>query len=135
MDATSIQEKKHKVCLEYHIKNCLGPCEAHQTIEAYQEDIEQAVHILKGNLSIPKSYFKNAMQEAAGNLDFEGAQHYKDKLDRLQKYQAKSLITKSSIADVDCFTIHSDEGYAYINFLKIINGAISQTQSIEIKRS
>ncbi|MGB0523818.1 MAG: excinuclease ABC subunit UvrC [Flammeovirgaceae bacterium] len=134
MDQQSIAAKKHQVCLEYHIKNCQGPCEAHQTEEDYQHDIHQVIHILKGNIGMVKKHFKEKMQEAAEQLDFEQAQHYKEKFELLENYQSKSLVTNPSISDVDCFTIIADEEYAYINFLKIVNGAISKTQSIEIKK-
>lgn len=134
MDQESIANKKHQVCLEYHIKNCLGPCEAHQSQEAYNTDIQQVIHILKGNIGIVKRYFKDGMQEAAEKLDFEQAQSCKEKYDLLENYQSKSLVANPKISDLDCFTLISDEEYAYINFLKIINGSISQTQSIEIKK-
>ena len=134
MDVESIASKKHQVCLEYHINNCQGPCENHQSQEDYNKDIQQVIHILKGNIGIVKRHFKEHMQFASEQLDFEQAQQYKEKFDLLANYQSKSLITNPSISDVDCFAIIADEDYAYVNFLKIINGAISQTKSIEIKK-
>ena len=134
MDKETIQANKHSVCLEYHIKNCQGPCESHQTQDAYNEDINQVLHILKGNIGEVKRYFKEKMQEAAADLNFEQAQTFKDKYELLNNYQSKSLVANPNISDIDCFSIISDEGYAYVNFLKIVNGAISQTQSIEIKK-
>ncbi len=134
MDEKSIEEGKHKVCLEYHIKNCQGPCEALQSKEDYNKDIEQVIHILKGNLGEVKTHFKENMQKAVEELDFEVAQVFKEKLERLEKYQAKSLVANPNISDLDCFSIISDENYAYINFLKIVNGSITQTHSVEVKK-
>jgi excinuclease ABC subunit C len=130
----NIQKGKFKVCLEYHIGNCKGPCEALQAEPDYLEDIEQAVHILKGHLSQPRQYFKERMQEAAGRLEFEQAQRYKEKFELLDKYQAKSLVVNPSIADVDVFAITSDEKCAFINYLKVINGSITVTKTVEVKK-
>ncbi|SNS08783.1 Excinuclease ABC subunit C [Belliella buryatensis] len=129
-----IAEQKYKVCLEYHIGNCLGPCEGLQGEHAYMKDIEQAKHILKGNLGIAKSYFKQRMQEAAEKYEFEKAQRFKDKLDLLEKYQAKSMVVNPSIRDLDVFTIVTDEKLAFVNFLKIKNGSINLTKTVELKK-
>jgi excinuclease ABC subunit C len=134
MDNETVADGKHKVCLEYHIKNCQGPCEALQSEEDYNRDIEQVIHILKGNLGEVKTYFKDKMQLAVSELDFEVAQVFKEKLERLESYQAKSLVANPNISDLDCFSIISDEDYAYINFLKIVNGSITQTHSVEVKK-
>ncbi|MEN7546438.1 excinuclease ABC subunit UvrC [Rapidithrix thailandica] len=130
----NIQEGKFKVCLEYHIKNCQGPCEGLQSEADYLEDIRQAVDILKGKISPVKQYFKEKMTHAAGQMDFENAQRYKEKLEALDKFQEKSLVTNPKITDTDVFTIISEENYAYINFIKIINGCINQTKSLEVKK-
>ena len=129
-----IAEQKYKVCLEYHIGNCLGPCEGLQSESSYLKDIEQAKNILKGNLGIPKAYFKSRMQEAAENLAFEIAHKYKEKLDLLEKYQAKSLVANPHISNLDVFTIVSDEKFAFVNYLKIKNGAINITKTVELKK-
>jgi excinuclease ABC subunit C len=129
-----IAEQKYKVCLEYHIGNCLGPCEGLQGEPAYMKDIEQAKNILKGNLGIAKAYFKQYMQEAAEKYAFERAQYYKDKLDLLEKYQAKSMVVNPSIKDLDVFTIVTDEKIAYVNFLKIKDGSINITKTVELKK-
>lgn len=129
-----IAEQKYKLCLEYHIGNCLGPCEGLQSEPAYLKDIEQAKNILKGNLGIAKAYFKQYMQEAAEKYAFERAQYYKDKLDLLEKYQAKSMVVNPSIKDLDVFTIVSDEKTAYVNFLKIKNGSINITKTVELRK-
>ena len=130
----NIEEGKFKVCLEYHIGNCKGPCEGLQSEENYNADIEQATNILKGNLAVARSYFKTKMQEAAEGLEFEQAQQYKDKLELLAKYQAKSLVVNSHIGDTDVFTIVSDDQMAFVNYLKTNKGAIVLTKTIEVKK-
>jgi excinuclease ABC subunit C len=130
----NIRKGKFKVCLEYHIGNCKGPCENLVSEAEYNRDIEQAEYILKGHLSQPRHYFKERMQEAAGQLEFELAQRYKDKYELLEKYQAKSLVVNPNIADVDVFSITSDEKCAFINYLKVINGAITVTKTVEVKK-
>ncbi|MBD8488327.1 excinuclease ABC subunit C [Echinicola sp. CAU 1574] len=129
-----IAEQKYKVCLEYHIGNCLGPCEGLQSEDSYLKDIDQAKNILKGNLGIPKAFFKSRMQEAAENLAFEAAQRYKDKLELLEKYQAKSLVANPQITSLDVFSIVTDEKFAFVNYLKIKNGAIHITKTVELKK-
>ena len=129
-----IKEGKYKVCLEYHIGNCLGPCEGKQKEEEYFKDIEQAKHILKGNLATAKSHFKEKMQLAATNLEFERAHYYKEKLDLLEKYQSKSMVVNPAIKDLDVFAIVTDEKNAYVNYLKVMNGAIILTKTVELKK-
>lgn len=129
-----IGEQKYKVCLEYHIGNCLGPCEGLQKESEYSEDLEHAKHILKGNLGLAKGFFRKRMNEAAENLAFEKAQYFKDKLDLLEKYQAKSLVVNPSIADCEVFTLETDEKLAYVNYLKVKNGAIIITKTVELKK-
>jgi excinuclease ABC subunit C len=129
-----IKEGKYRVCLEYHIGNCLGPCEGKQKEEDYLKDIEQAKHILKGNLATAKSHFKEKMQLAAAELEFERAHYYKEKLDLLEKYQSKSMVVNPSIKDLDVFAIVTDEKNAYVNYLKVMNGAIILTKTVELKK-
>lgn len=129
-----IAEQKYKVCLEYHIGNCLGPCEGLQKESDYMEDLEHAKHILKGNLGLAKGFFRKRMQEAAEDLAFERAHYFKEKLDLLEKYQAKSLVVNPSIADCDVFTLESDEKLAYVNYLKVKNGSIIITKTVELKK-
>lgn len=129
-----IDEGKYKVCLEYHIGNCQGPCVGLQKEQAYLKDLEQAKHILKGNLGVPKTYFKQEMQALAENLEFEKAQKMKDKLDLLEKYQSKSLITSQSIQNLDVCTIVTDEKYAYVNFMRVKNGAMITSKNVELKK-
>ncbi len=134
LSPSKIAEGKFKVCLEYHIGNCLGPCEGLQKEEDYMKDIEQAKHILKGNLSIAKSFFKEKMQEAAENLAFERAQYFKNKYELLEKYQSKSLVVNPSIKDLDVFGIVTDEKHAYVNYLKVKNGSIIITKTVELRK-
>ncbi|MCC5937738.1 MAG: excinuclease ABC subunit C [Lunatimonas sp.] len=129
-----VAEEKYKVCLEYHIGNCLGPCERFQSEEEYQKDIEQAKYILKGNLGVAKSYFKEKMQEAAQSLAFEIAQRYKEKLELLEKYQAKSLVLSQSIGSLDIFSIVLDEKVAFVNYLKIKEGALILSKTVELRK-
>lgn len=130
----NIRQHKFKVCLEYHIGNCKGPCEGLQSEENYNKDIEQATNILKGNLGIARTYFKQKMQEAAETLNFEAAQHFKEKQELLSKYQAKSTVVNPQIGDTDIFTIVSDNKTAFINYMKSNNGAIVLTKTIEVKK-
>lgn len=130
----NIKKKKFKICLEYHIKNCKGGCEGLQTEDDYQKDIEQVINVLKGKISVATHYFKQKMQEAAAAWKFEEAQAYKDKLDSLENFQSRSLVANPNISDVDIFAIISDEKAAYVNYLHIQNGAITQTQTITVKK-
>ncbi|WKN33649.1 excinuclease ABC subunit UvrC [Porifericola rhodea] len=130
----NILSGKFKVCLEYHIGNCKGPCENLQSEQDYNRDIEQAANILKGNLGVARTYFKERMQEAAEALEFEQAQLYKDKIELLSKYQAKSLVVNPQIGDTDVFTIVSDGKIAFINYLKVNKGSIVLTKTIEVKK-
>lgn len=131
---SNINNRKFKVCLEYHIGNCKGPCEGLQKEEEYIAEIDQAKHILKGNLSLPKGYFEEMMLEAASKLAFEEAQEFKEKLLVLDKFQSKSTVVNPNIKDVDVFSIVSDEQTAFLNFMKITNGFITQTQTWDVKK-
>lgn len=130
----NVQNHKFKVCLEYHLKNCKGPCEDFQTEEDYNENIKQIVEILKGNFKETVRRFKDKMLALAAELRFEEAQIVKEKLEVLEKYQAKSSIVSSKINNVDVFSIVSDEEYAYVNFLQVAYGAIVRAHTIEIKK-
>ena len=130
----NIDAKKFKVCLEYHIGNCKGPCENLQTEGDYMREIEQVHNILKGNLAPAKQYFENRMQDSAKKLAFEEAHQFKLKLDFLQNYQSKATVVNPAIKDLDVFSITSDETSAYINYLKVINGTITLTQTLDVKK-
>jgi excinuclease ABC subunit C len=129
-----IKEDKYKVCLEYHVGNCQGPCVGKQAESDYLADIEQAKHILKGNLGVAKTYFKQRMQAHAENLEFEQAQRAKNRLELLEKYQAKSLITNPSISNLDVCTLVSDEKNAYVNYMRVKNGALITSKNVELKK-
>ena len=130
----NIAKGKFKVCLEYHIGNCQGPCEGFQSEEDYLKDVDQALNILKGNLGLPKSYFKERMQEAAAQLQFEKAQGFKEKLELVDDFHSKSVIVSPKLTDVDVFTIVSDEKYAFVNYIRIKNGMINLSKTNEIKK-
>ncbi len=130
----NISNGKYKVCLEYHIKNCLGACEGLQTVEDYEKTITIIRYIIKGHFKVAMQQFKALMQEFATNLAFEDAQQIKEKMDLLANYQAKSTIINPKINNVSVFSITSDEAYAYCNFLNITNGAIVQSHTTEIKK-
>jgi excinuclease ABC subunit C len=134
LSPSKIKEQKYKVCLEYHLGNCLGPCEGLQSEADYLVEIEQAKNILKGNMTIAKAYFKKQMQEAAENLAFEKAHYFKNKLELLEKYHAKSLITTPTITNLDVFGIETDEKTAYVNYLKIKNGSVIITKTVELRK-
>ena len=129
-----IKAGKYKVCLEYHLGNCAGPCEAFQSEENYQRSIEAIRNIIKGNFKESLTTFKQQMKELANNLHFEDAQRVKEKIDVLENYQAKSTVVSSKINDVDVFSIVSDESYAYVNFLQISYGSIIRSHTLEIKK-
>ncbi|HYC84069.1 MAG TPA: excinuclease ABC subunit UvrC, partial [Chryseosolibacter sp.] len=119
---------------EFHIGNCKAPCVGNQSEEDYQEEIEQARNILKGNISIVYQYLRDQMQEAAGRMQFEKAQRYKEKLDTLERFQTKSLVVNRALTDIDVLTITSTNEYAYINYLQIKEGAIVFSKSVEVKK-
>ena len=130
----NIQKKKFKLCLEYHIGNCLAPCESFQSEESYEIGINHIKQILKGDIKSVTSILKDRMEYHATNLEFEKAQSVKEKLVLLENYQSKSTIVNTKINNVDVFTIVSDEISAFVNYLKISNGAIIQTHTIELKK-
>lgn len=130
----NINEGKYKVCLEYHLKNCKGACEGLETEAQYNESIKEIRNIIKGNFKESLDKFKEMMMDFAANMEFEEAQKIKEKLDRLNNYQAKSTIINPSINNVDVFSIISDETHGYANFLKISNGSIIQSHTTEIKK-
>jgi excinuclease ABC subunit C len=129
-----IAEGKYKVCLEYHIGNCQGPCVGLQNEADYQNDLDQAKHILKGNLGQAKSFFKQEMQFHAENLAFEKAHKLKEKLDLLEKYQARSLVASPSIKNLDVCTIVTDENTAYVNYMRVKNGTLITSKNVELKK-
>ncbi len=134
LSEAKIDAEKYKVCLEYHLGNCLGPCEGHQKEEEYNEDIKAIRNIVKGNFKESLESLERIMMKYASEMKFEEAQKIKDKLASLQNYQAKSTIVNPSINNVDVFSITSDETHGYANFFKIMNGAIVQSYTTELKK-
>lgn len=130
----NIAAGKFKVCLEYQIGNCKGPCQAFQSEEDYNNNIEDIKDILNGRIGGVIRSLKADLEQASMALNFELAHQLKRKLELLENYQSKSTIVNSSITDVDVFSIASDEKHAFVNFLKVMNGTIIQTQTIEIKK-
>jgi len=130
----NIEKKKFKVCLEYHLKNCKGPCETFQSEEGYNESIFQIKQILKGNSSSVIKQLKEVMWQYSEKLDFENAQLLKEKIVSLEKYQSRSVIVSPAIEDVDVFSIVTDELFGYVNYLKVVNGAVVQAHTIEMKK-
>ncbi len=129
-----IQNDKYKVCLEYHLGNCEGPCEALQPEEEYNSNIEAIRQIVKGNFKDSLQRFRNQMKEHAENMEFEDAQRIKIKIDVLENYQSKSTVVNPRINNVDVFSVVSDEGYGYVNFLQLSHGAIIRSHTIEMKK-
>ncbi|MCR9102491.1 MAG: excinuclease ABC subunit UvrC [bacterium] len=135
LSAENIEAGKFKVCLEYHIKNCMGPCEALESEEAYNEKIDQVRNILKGNFGAVKLHFKGVMEQHAENLEFEKAQRIKEKLTAFEDYQAKSTVVSTTIRDVDVFSVASEEKEAFVNYIKVVNGAIIHTHTQELVKN
>ena len=130
----NIEQKKFKVCLEYHIGNCKGPCEGLQEEANYLEEIVQARNILKGDLSVVEDEFSRRMNEASASLEFEKAGLYKYKLELVEKFQTKSLVVNRKLTDIDVITITSSETHAFINYLQIKEGSIIFSKNIEVKK-
>ncbi|RLD27955.1 MAG: excinuclease ABC subunit C [Bacteroidetes bacterium] len=129
-----IKAGKFKICLEYHLGNCLGPCEDKYSEDKYNENIEAIRNIVKGNFKESLHVFKDKMNTYAAQLQFEDAQRIKEKIDILENYQAKSTVVNPKINNVDVFSIVSDESYAYVNFLQISFGSIIRSHTLEIKK-
>jgi excinuclease ABC subunit C len=134
LSETNIKADKFKVCLEYHMGNCLGPCIGEQTNTDYQIGVEHIKQIIKGDIRSVIQHLKTAMLKFSEKMEFEKAQSVKQKIDLLSNYQAKSTIVNPKINDVDVFTIISDETTAFVNYLKINSGAIIQAHTLELKK-
>jgi len=134
LSPANIAAGKYKVCLEYQIGNCKGPCQAFQPEEDYSQNIDDIKNILSGKTGLVIRNVKAALEASVANLDFEQAHRLKRQLESLEKYQSKSTIVNSSISDLDVFSIASDEKHAFVNFLKIMNGTVIQTQTLELKK-
>lgn len=130
----NIRNEKYKVCLEFHIGNCLGPCEGLESEEEYLRKIQAIRAILKGDFKENIREFKSLMMKYAEEMRFEEAQKMKEKIDLLENYQAKSTVVNPKISNVDVFSIISDEGSAYINMLQIKNGAVIRSHTLELRK-
>ncbi|HXH19237.1 MAG TPA: excinuclease ABC subunit UvrC [Chitinophagales bacterium] len=129
-----IDAGKYKVCLEYHIGNCLGPCENKQTEESYNENIAHIRSILKGHISPVLQQLKKQMQYFSERLEFEKASVIKSKIEALENYQSKSTVVSPSIDNVDVFSIIDSGKSAFVNYLKVVNGGIIQAKTIELRK-
>jgi len=130
----NIHSRKFKVCLEYHIGNCKAPCVGKQSEEDYDKTISQIREIIKGNLSEVIGHLKQEMKDKADAFLFEEANLFKEKIEILSRYQSKSTIVNTSIHDVEVYSIVSDEKEAYVNYLKVVKGAVIQAHTVEIKK-
>jgi len=130
----NIQQEKFKLCLEYHLGNCKGPCEGLQTEDDYNKAIANIRNILKGNIQDVLSYLKKLMKQYSDFLKFEEARLIKEKIEILERYKSKSTIVSPAIKNMDVFSIIDEKEYAYVNFLKIANGAVIQAHTLEMKK-
>jgi len=130
----NIRNKKYKVCLEYHLDNCLGPCEGLQSVDDYEQTISEIRDIIKGNINAVIGQLKDLMKEYAAELKFEKAQVVKERLELLEKYQSKSTVVNPKIEHADVFSISSDTEAGYVNYIKVVNGAIVQSHTVELRK-
>ena len=133
LSPNNIEKKKFKVCLEYHLGNCKGPCEGIQSVDDYREGLMQVKNLLRGNLSPVIRHFKDEMKIHAGNLAFEKAELTRKKIEYLENYQSKSVVTNVRTGDVDVFSLVKENDIAYVNYLMVRNGAIVQTQTNKVE--
>ncbi|MBZ9652253.1 excinuclease ABC subunit UvrC [Psychroflexus montanilacus] len=134
LSRAKIENGKYKVCLEYHLGNCKGPCEDLQDEEEYLKQIEAIRNIVKGNLKDSLKDFRDQMHQLAEEMRFEEAEKVKRKINTLEKYQSKSTVVNPKISNVDVFSVVSDEGYGYVNFMQLSHGAIIRSHTIEMKK-
>lgn len=129
-----IESGKYKVCLEFHLGNCLGPCEAKMDRSIYEENIKAIRQIIKGNFKDSLAYFRKQMQQYSAAMEFEKAQQIKEKIEVLENYQAKSTVVNPKIDKADVFSVVSDESYGYVNYIQVSHGAIIRSHTLEIKK-
>lgn len=134
LSTENISKNKFKVCLEYHLGNCKAPCEGFQKEDDYNATISEIKEILKGNITSVVKHLKEKMREFSALYDYENAQQFKEKIDLLERYQSKSTVVSPTIENVDVFSICQDESTAYVNYLRVVNGAIIQGHTIELKK-
>ncbi|MCC7245125.1 MAG: excinuclease ABC subunit C, partial [Saprospiraceae bacterium] len=135
LSVQNIEKKKFKPCLEYHIKNCAAPCVGFETEPEYNQKIEQIKNILKGNFAAVKTHLRDEMHRFAENMQFEQAQQMKEKLALFEDYQGKSTVVNPNIHDVDVFAIADDEKEAFVNYLKVVNGAVIHTFTLTLTKN
>jgi excinuclease ABC subunit C len=134
LSAANISKGKFKVCLEYHLGNCKGPCEGLETAEEYNEGLQRLKELLKGNLAPVLQYYKKEMQAKAAAMEFEKAEMAKKKIDYLQQYQAKSAVVNTKTGTIDVFTVMEEGDMAYVNYLAVSNGSIVQTKTVLLQK-
>jgi excinuclease ABC subunit C len=134
LSKSNIEIGKFKVCLEYHIGNCKGPCEGFESLENYQKQVDAIREILKGNFKESMKDFKKVMTDLAREMHFEEAQKIKEKIEILENYQSRSTIVNPKITNIDEITIVTDESAAFVNFLQISHGSIIRSHTMEIKK-
>jgi len=130
----NIEKKKYKVCLEYHIGNCKGPCEGLQPEQEYNDSMVRIEEIIRGNFSEPLKHLKEQMHLFSQKLEYEKAQQIKEKVNLLENYRSKSTVVSPTISNVDVCSIAADEDTAFVNYLKVMNGAIVLGHTIEMKK-
>jgi excinuclease ABC subunit C len=130
----NIENNKFKVCLEYHLNNCKAPCVGKQTSANYAQDIADVKEILKGNSTIVLKHLESNMFQHAAKLEFERAESYKRKIELLKSYQSKSTVVSSLVTNVDVFSYADDMQSAYVNFMRVVNGAIVHLHTIELRK-
>ena len=130
----NIEKKKFKVCLEYHIGNCKGPCEAHQTEEDYDQTVKEIRQILKGNINLVIQHLKNLMTLQSSQFYYEEAHQTKEKIELLELFKSKSVVVNPSIHNTEVYSIVVEEDSAFVNYLRIMNGSIIQGHTVEIKK-
>ena len=134
LSEANIKAGKFDICLEHHIGKCNAPCVGKETEEEYNEYIKEVKEILKGNIHRVKKNLKEVMMRYAEAMEFEKAQAVKEKIDLLERYQSKSIVVSTTVKDVDVFSLISDENEAFVNYLKVVNGAVIQAHSVELKK-
>lgn len=134
LNEKNIKAGKFKVCLEYHLGNCKGPCEGLQSAEDYAEGIAQLSHLLKGNLQPVFHYLKEQVKQHSNNLAYEKAAYYQSKINDLKNYQSSSTVVNTRTGTVDVFSIMEEENTVFINYLAVNNGTIIQTKTITLQK-
>ncbi|MFI5170858.1 MAG: excinuclease ABC subunit UvrC [Chitinophagales bacterium] len=132
LSEANIKNHKFKICLEYHLGNCKGPCEGLMTEQEYMDNVQSIVNILKGNMSMVKNAFKQKIQHAVQILEFEEAEDFKNKLTIIEEFQGRSTVVNTNIDNVDVFSIADADNFAVIGYLKIMQGMVTQTKTLEL---